>query len=1025
MERLAEEIFADALDLDPGARPEFLARACGNNDALRREVESLLADSCRADALFADLTQGAFGLPERQTLEKPGSLIGPYKLSQKLGEGGFGVVWRAQQETPISRQVALKVIKAGMDTGEVLARFEAERQALARMEHPNIARVLDAGATPAGRPYFVMELVRGRSITRFCDEERLEPRARLRLFVEVCAAINHAHQKGIIHRDIKPSNVLVSFDGKRPVVKVIDFGIAKAFEGRLTDLSLHTRIDQMIGTPAYMSPEQAGLGGQDVDTRSDIYSLGALLYELLTGLAPFDQQTLVLAGYEEMRRIVREVEPAKPSARLTSLSLQAKEPIMAARRISGTKFERLVSQELDWIAMKALEKSRERRYETADALARDVERFLSEEPVEARPPDPIYRLGKFARRHRRAILASGVFLLFLTVATTVSLWLAVRAKQAEQLAETRLAMAVEERNAKDNALQDAEAVSLLMTDFFQRPLPSMDGRTATVADALDLALRKLDKDLLIPPPRRALLKEKLADSYQSLGLHSAAIGLRQTVLQIRRDQLGDNGPRTISSLEALAENLYQSRRYDEALASANEAVWLSEARDSLNGELVVNARSRLADLEKRIAARKSLAPAAEAHPEPEPSPPPSASATPSDITVRHAAAKDALGELDKQVAALRESREDDLPEVIAAMSHLAKSYYNAGFRADSVRIQEEIVDILRRKSGEDSPETIMAMDDLAYYLDRAKRWKDSEELRTKVVEKQRAAFGAEDPRTLQTQTALALQLFLGGQFEKSLANCEDAVAVMRKTHGSSQRATLNAICTQARCYAALGRTSEAMELLTEAAPQMRDDTFVNLLLAQLQLWSGHSEEYSKTRRWMLDYAKEGAARMRTRADILDRAVLICSLAPLDNAGQGKEMLSILEQARKIDSAPGAPPLQQRNSEWILVTTGMASFRAGDLTRAELLFRQALVAMNEDGEKSFRRDRRWLAELYLAMTLHQQRKTEEAKEFFLSAKKHIAPLPSKEHPLLDNSEASGSPMHAWLAFNEAKAFLGLD
>jgi len=1023
MEKLAEEIFADALDLDPGARPEFLARACGNNAALRQEVESLLVDSCRADSLFASLTHGAIGLPDRQILEKPDTVIGPYKLLQKLGEGGFGTVWRAQQETPISRQVALKVIKAGMDTGEVLARFEAERQAIARMEHPNIARVLDAGATPAGRPYFVMELVHGRSITRFCDEERLEPEARLRLFVEVCAAINHAHQKGIIHRDIKPSNVLVSFDGKRPVVKVIDFGIAKAFEGRLTDLSLHTRIDQMIGTPAYMSPEQAGLGGQDVDTRSDIYSLGALLYELLTGLPPFDQRTLVLAGYEEMRRIVREVEPAKPSARLTSLSSQAKGPIMAARRISGAKFERLVSQELDWIAMKALEKTRERRYETTDALARDVERFLSGEPVEARPPDPIYRLGKFARRHRRAILASGVFLLFLTVATTVSLWLAVRAKQAEKLAETRLGMAVEERNAKDNALQDAEAVSRLMTDFFQRPLPSMDGRTATVADALDLAVRNLDEDLLIPPPRRALLKEKLADSYQSLGLHSAAIGLRQAVLQIRRDQLGDNGPRTITSLEALAENLYQSRRYDEALASANEAVWLSEAQDSQNGELVVNARNRLADLEKRIAARKSLASTADPHPEP--SPPPSASATPSDITLRHAAAKAALRELDKQVAALRESREENHPEVIAAMSHLAQSYYNAGFRADSVRIQDEIIDILSRNSGEDSPETIMAMDDLAYYLDRAKRWKDSEELRTKVVEKQRAVFGPEDPRTLQTQTALALQLFLGGQFEKSLANCEAAVAVMRKTHGSSQRATLNAICTQARCYAALGRTSEAMELLAEAAPQMRDDTFVNLLLAQLQLWSGRSEEYSKTRRWMLDYAKGGAARMRTRADILDRAVLICSLAPLDNVGQGKEMLSILEQARKIDSAPGAPPLQQRNSEWILVTTGMANFRAGDLTRAEYLFRQALVAMNEEGENSFRRDRRWLAEFYLAMTLHQQRKTEEAKEFFLSAKKHIAPLPPEEHPLLDNSDSSGSPMHAWLAFKEAKAFLGLD
>jgi len=313
--------------------------------------------------------------------EESGDQIGHYKLLQEIGEGGFGTVWMAEQEKPVRRRVALKIIKLGMDTKEVIARFEQERQALAMMDHPNIAKVHDAGATQFGRPFFVMELVKGVPITQYCDEVGLGIRERLALFGEVCSAIQHAHQKGIIHRDIKPSNVMITLLGDQAVVKVIDFGIAKATQGKLTDKTLFTRYEQFIGTPVYMSPEQATMSGLDIDTRTDIYALGVLLYELLTGKPPFDAQTLASAGYEEMRRIIREVEPPKPSSRLGTASGAERTTIAKARRIEPGKVGRLVAPDLDWIVMKAIEKDRTRRYETANGLAADLKRFLADEPV--------------------------------------------------------------------------------------------------------------------------------------------------------------------------------------------------------------------------------------------------------------------------------------------------------------------------------------------------------------------------------------------------------------------------------------------------------------------------------------------------------------------------------------------------------------------------------------------------------------------------------------------------------------------
>jgi serine/threonine protein kinase len=404
----AKEIFLAALDLAPEDRRAFVALQCGTDDRLRQEVQTLLTHDAAAGggeflaAPAIDPAEMMRTLDPTTLLTAPGTMIGRYKILEPIGEGGFGTVFMAEQTTPVQRRVALKIIKAGMDTKQVIARFEAERQALALMDHPNIAKVFDAGVTDTGRPYFVMELVKGTPITKYCDEHRLQPSARLELFIQVCQAVQHAHQKGIIHRDLKPSNVLImQYDGQ-PVPKVIDFGVAKATGQRLTEMTMFTGFGDVIGTPQYMSPEQAELNQLDIDTRSDIYSLGVLLYELLTGTTPLEAKRVKEAALLEVLRVIREEEPPRPSTRLTAT---AELPSIAAQRgLDPKHLAKMVHGELDWIVMKALEKDRGRRYETANGLARDLERYMNDEPVSACPPTTAYRLQKFVRRNRTALL---------------------------------------------------------------------------------------------------------------------------------------------------------------------------------------------------------------------------------------------------------------------------------------------------------------------------------------------------------------------------------------------------------------------------------------------------------------------------------------------------------------------------------------------------------------------------------------------------------------------------------------------
>jgi eukaryotic-like serine/threonine-protein kinase len=461
-----KSIFLAALEKSEEERDTFLSDACAGDSRLRAEIDELLEAHQRSDNLLdavpvdvgivreslgrADLTSDFAPM-----VESPGTVIGPYKLMEQIGEGGFGLVFVAEQQQPVRRKVALKVVKPGMDTRDVIARFEAERQALALMDHPNIARVFDAGSTGTGRPYFVMELVRGIQITDFCDQQRLDTRQRLKLFVTVCHAVQHAHQKGVIHRDLKPSNVLVTLHDGTPVAKVIDFGIAKAIGQSLTDKTIYTRFAAMIGTPLYMSPEQAEMSGLDVDTRSDIYSLGVLLYGLLTGSTPFNSERLQNAGLDELRRIICDEEPPRPSARLTTLG-QASISVSANRSIEPRKLTSVVKGDLDWIVMKAIEKDRSRRYETAIALAADVQRYLSEEPIEARPPSRLYRVRKYARRHKVTISTVAFVITAMIFGTGISIWQAARAMDEGKKKEIALADAVKARQEADEARKQVQ-----------------------------------------------------------------------------------------------------------------------------------------------------------------------------------------------------------------------------------------------------------------------------------------------------------------------------------------------------------------------------------------------------------------------------------------------------------------------------------------------------------------------------------------------------------------------------------------
>ncbi len=542
-----DTVVCEAIDIpDPDARAAYLKAACGTDAALLQQVEVLVAAHFRAGGSFlehsarSDVTAAFIPATDADTRPEVGTAIGAYTLREQIGEGGMGLVFVAEQTHPVRRKVALKVIKPGMDSRQVVARFEAERQALALMDHPNIAKVLDAGTTPEGRPYFVMELVKGEPVTDYCDRNRLNLRQRLELFLQVCQAVQHAHQKGVIHRDLKPSNILIAVHDVTPVAKVIDFGIAKAVGQSLTDRTLYTAVAQFVGTPLYMSPEQAGQSSLDVDTRTDVYALGVLLYELLTGTTPIDPETFRKAGLDEVRRIIREDEPPRPSARMSTLKAAVLSTVADKRGADPRRLARQVRGELDWVVMKCLEKDRNRRYESASALAADVQRYLGDEPVSACPPSAGYRLRKLARRNKVALVTASIVAVALIAGTAVSVWQAMRADAARRYADERLQ---EESKAKAEADAHSQraaenygraraAVKQMLTRVATNEVGAIPEMKETRRNLLEDAAR-FYTELLRLSPADADAHAERGEVYETLGRYDDAIANYLKAIDLR------------------------------------------------------------------------------------------------------------------------------------------------------------------------------------------------------------------------------------------------------------------------------------------------------------------------------------------------------------------------------------------------------------------------------------------------------------------------------------------------------------
>jgi eukaryotic-like serine/threonine-protein kinase len=697
--------------------------------------------------------------------EQPGEKIGHYKILQQIGEGGCGVVYMAEQEEPVRRRVALKVIKLGMDTKQVVARFEAERQALAIMDHPNIARVLDAGTTEAGRPFFVMELVRGIRITDYCDQNRLSPAERLSLFVQVCHAIQHAHQKGIIHRDIKPSNILVTLHDGVPVPKVIDFGIAKAMDQRLTDKTLFTQFEQFIGTPAYMSPEQAEMSGLDIDTRSDLYSLGVLLYELLTGRTPLDPKELLAAGVYEMRRTIREKEPPKPSTRLSTMLEGDLTTIARQRHAPPPKLIHQIRGDLDWIVMKALEKDRTRRYETANSFAADVEHFLHNEPVVARPPSTVYRLQKLVRRNRLAFAAAGAVSASVLIGLVISTWMFFREKEARRLAD---------REARHN-----QQVARFLEDMLKGVGPSVaQGRdTALLREILDNTVKRLTTDLRDQPEVQADLCNTIGEVYRALGQLKKAEQMHRDARGLQGKGASRKGDQVAISLSDLAFVLRDQGQLTEAEALQREALELrrkahgnehSDVALSLNNlALVLRSQGKLVEAEKLH--REALA-----------------------------MQRKLLGYENVGVA--------------TSLNNLAFALRDGGKLAEAEKCFRESLAMQKKLLGEKHPAVAITTDNLAFVLRDEGKLTEAERLVRESLAMQRKLFGEEHSSVATAMNNLALVLAAQNHLAEAVTLHRSALAMRRKLLGEGHPEVASSLDNLALMLRRQQQLAEADEL---------------------------------------------------------------------------------------------------------------------------------------------------------------------------------------------------------------------
>ncbi len=692
--------------------------------------------------------------------------IGPYRLVEKLGEGGMGTVWVAEQTEPVRRRVALKVIKAGMDSELILQRFEAERQALALMDHRSIATVLDAGTSDAGLPYFVMELVKGVPITTYCDERKAPVRERLKLFEAVCHAIQHAHQKGIIHRDIKPANVLVSTQDGEPVPKVIDFGVAKALHQRLTDRPMYTEIGALVGTLEYMSPEQTELNTLDIDTRADVYALGVLLYVLLTGTTPLDAKRVRSAPISETLRLIREEDPPKPSARLTQ-SGESLPELAAQRHADPARLTREVRGELDWIVMKALEKDRTRRYEAASALARDVERYLHHQPVEAAPPTARYRVAKFLRRHRVGALSAAAGVVLLVAGAAVSTWQAVRAMRAE-------------RNA-------AAVSEFLQNDLLgQADLANQTGEGAgrdpdvKVRTLLDRAARTIEGKFREQPLTEAAIRLTVGKAYRALGHYPEAQRQLERSVELFDANLGPDHPDTLRSKSSLAYLYGAQAKYDQAERLSLDVVKSQAARLGANHPDTLTSKN---DLAQQYRAQKKYDQAEPLY----------------------------LQVIQADTATLGA----DHPETLRARNNLAALYRDQERYDKAEPLYADVVRARTLKLGADHPDTLVSKNGLAWVYKEEARYEEAEALFQEVVLARTAKLGADHPDTLTTKNNLALLYQARKRYDLAEPLFREVVEGSRRKLGPAHHDTRQRILNLVLCYEQLGQTARAGALRQE------------------------------------------------------------------------------------------------------------------------------------------------------------------------------------------------------------------
>ena len=855
-----ETLYQAALAQPIEQRAAFLLHSCPDDPQLRSEVQSLLdqqADSfLEGSPLPSLVNQSDFEDPFRtkpiadqfvETGNSPGDRIGPYKLLAVIGQGGMGQVWLAEQQTPILRRVAIKLIKVGMDTREVIARFESERQALALMDHPAIAKVFDAGSTPQGRPYFVMEYVDGIPITDYCDKHLLTVRQRLELFIQVCQGVQHAHQKALIHRDLKPSNILVCEIDGRPIPRIIDFGVAKAISQRLSAQSMYTRVGTLVGTVGYMSPEQADTTSEDIDTRSDVYSLGVLLYELLVGTLPFDPRKL---AFDEVLRRLREDDSPKPSSKLRSLGPSS----AAAAQRRGAEPASLIRQfrgDLDAIVLKAVDRVRERRYATPLDLAADIGRYQRHEPVTAHAPSLGYRVSKYVQRHRVGVAVAVAFVLVLIAAGTFSIRQSIRANR-----EAAAAQAVNDFLQNDLL---AQASAAIQSGPNAKPDPHLEVRTA-----LDRAAARIGGKFNHQPEVEATIRETIGQTYVDLGLYPNAEAQLQQALALHRQVFGDNDPNTLKTISQLGEMTLLQGNYPKAealLAKTSELqrkILGPESPDTLestNGlatayehegkytqaeplfrqTLAIRRRLLGPDHRATLASMNDLAVTyAEqgkyAQVEPlfrqildrdsrvlGPEHPDTLRALDNLANIYAAEGKYSQAEAPYRQATETKRRILGIehPETLRSMGNLAVVYEGEGKYSEAETLQSQILDVSRRVLGPEHPETLRAMGNLAETNDQDGKYGKAESLFSQVLEMERRVLGAEHPNTLETLSEFAWMC--QRQQKYSLAQTEGArvLASRRRVLGSDHPDTMNSAANLALAYLSDGKFAQSEPLARE------------------------------------------------------------------------------------------------------------------------------------------------------------------------------------------------------------------